>query len=288
MGGGAVAGGGARGAGGMGGGVAVTYERQATSKKRLNINWQHPVPVGEEQLDLQSVIKELRGNDARPLLILRDCENCKGRDDAILSRSINNDEVYLASHWFHCVKLDRRVIEPSHPWHALFADKNPPHLIVTTWDGEHVDPFDGRQTQRTLMISLHRVLKKEYKKSAEQALSSWLRILSKFDAIDDRLEELRRQADEAELEDGRGSRKALKLRSDIEEKERELELAKAAEKKLMNLILRRQPEQKTEADFDAEAAQMVKPTGGSSLLDKIRKKGGDTPDGSGQEQGGSN
>jgi hypothetical protein len=217
------------------------------------------------------VVKELRGNDPRPLLILRDCENCKGRDDAILSRSMNNEEIYLASHWFHCVKLDRRVIEASHPWHALFSQEKPPHLIVSTWDGSLVDPFDGRQTPRTLMLSLSRVLKKEYKRNAQSATRQWLRLLSKFDAIDGRLVELRRQAQEAELKYGREHRKTLKLQKDIEDKERELKLAKAAEKKLMNLILRRAPKKKTDADFDSEAAKLVKPNGGSSLLDKIRK-----------------
>ncbi len=252
--------------------MAITYQRQETSKKRLFIDWKHPVPLGEEKLDLQSVIKELRSGDQRPLLILRDCENCKGRDDAILSRSLNNDQVYLATHWFHCVKLDRRVIEPTHPWHALFSQEKPPHLIVATWDGKFIDPFDGRQTQRTLMLSLNRVLKKEYKLDAKRALSKWLRVLSKFDAIDGRLIELKRQLEHATLKYGKSHRKTSKLQKNVSQKERELKLAIAAEKKLMNLILRRAPKQKTEADFDAEAADLVKPNGGSGLLDKIRKK----------------
>lgn len=263
-GGGVVQGGGMR-----GGGIAVSFERLETSKKRLKIRWEHPVPVSEEVLDYQTALKEVRGNDPRPLLILRDCDACKGRDDALLSKTLDNEKTLLYTQWFHCVKLDRRVVEENHPWHALFAGDKPPHIFMTTWDGQAAVTLDGLQTQKLLWSSLAKVLRTDYQKDAQGAVRNWLRVLDRFDALDSREKELKRQVEELQAEGA--TKRAQRLESQLADIAKEREAAFAQEKKVIDLILKHAPEAKTAAEFDAEAAAEVEAGTGSGLLDRIRK-----------------
>lgn len=247
-------------------------ERQATSKKRLDIKWDHPVPGGEEVLGFSAALDEIRGKDARPLIILRDCDSCKGRDDALLSRTLNNEKVLLLTHWFHCVKLDRRVVEEGHPYHSLFEGKNPPHVIFTCWDGSKVIPLSGKQPQKQVWSSLTSIMKIDYKKDPNLAIKNWRKILNNFDSLDSQLKEFRAQLEKMELKYGPGSSKAKKLSAKIAKLDKERTKVIADEKANMNLILRHAPKVKTEADFDAEAAAAVSSKKGSSLLDRLRKK----------------
>lgn len=256
--------------------MAVTYERSETSKKRLKMRWDHPVPIGEEQLDFQSALKELRGDDPRPLLVLRDCDRCKGKDDALLSKTLNNERTLLFTQFFHCIKTDRRIVEEGHPWHALFAGDKPPHLFVSTWDGTNVMPLPGTQTQKKLWSTLTKVLSADYKKDARTAVRNWLRTLDKFDALESRKKELQRQLDE-QLEKGKKKR-GKSIEKKLAKIRRDFDSAYDHEAKLMDLILRHAPKAKTVSDFDAEAASEVKATGGG-LLERIRKgkkKSGDS------------
>ncbi|MEZ5989015.1 MAG: hypothetical protein R3F30_07810 [Planctomycetota bacterium] len=116
------------------------------------------IPKGEQALDFKAAIDEVRGGDPRPLIVLRDCDRCAGKDDALLSKTLDNEKVLLLTHWFHCVKLDRRVVEESHPYHALFAGKRPSHLFVSSYDGEDVIQMPGDQSQRVVWEGLNRIL----------------------------------------------------------------------------------------------------------------------------------
>lgn len=255
--------------GGRGGGIAMSFERQETSKKRLKVRWKIPVPIDEQALDFQSALKEIRGDDPRPLLLLRDCDFCAGKDHALLSRTLDNEKTLLYTQWFHCVKLDRTIVEESHPWHALFAGQKPPHLMMATWDASAVVPLDGRQTQKVLWRAFAKILKADYKKDASHAVKSWLRCLDRFDQIDSREKELKRQLEEQEAKGKQ--RKVDKIRSQLAKLDGEREKALANEKKVMDLILRHAPEAKTVGEFDDEAAADVEVGPQSGLLDRIRK-----------------
>lgn len=221
-------------------------------------------------LDLQSAIKEIRGSDPRPLLVIRDCDLCNGKDDALLSRTLNNDRTLLGTHWFHCIKIDRRVIEKSHPFFPLFNQtERRPHLFLSSWDGSLYLPLPGTQSPREVWLAMAKVLKNDYKKSATLAVKSWLRLLYRFDTLDSRILGLREQI---ELLGPKSRKNKLKrLEAKLAKLEGDHEDALAEEKQIMNLVLRRAPKFKTVADFDAEAAAGVSAKGGKSLLERIRK-----------------
>ena len=60
---------------------------------------------------------------------MRECERCKGTDHALLSRSLDNEQTVLLTHWFHCVKLPPNVLEAKHPL---------PNMFLRTKDGERL------------------------------------------------------------------------------------------------------------------------------------------------------
>lgn len=249
--------------------MAVNYERGATSKKRLSIRWSTPVPTGEEALDFQTSLKEIRGNDPRPLLVLRDCDRCNGKDDALLSKTLNNERTQLYTQWFHCVKLDRQVVEKSHPWHALFAGKKPRHLFLTSWDGKKVVALPGTQTQKDLWGVLQRILKVDYKKVAKPAVRSWQRVLDSYDAIDSRQKELERQLDMQLV--AKNKQRIARIQKRLSKLANDRKANEAKEKAVMNLVLRHAPKAKTVDDFDNDAAGQAEAGSGSELLDRIRK-----------------
>ncbi len=235
----------------------------------MKIRWDHPTPLSEEALDFESALKEIRGNDPRPMIVLRDCDLCKGKDDALLSKTLNNEKTLLYTQGFHCLRLDRRVIEKSHPWHALFAAERPPHLFFSTWDGTNVIPLPGTQSQKHLWNVMANVLKTDYKRDAKIAVKNWLRVLDKFDSIESRKAELERQRDEYEAK-GKPQR-AARAEKDLHKLAKELDKSLAMERKLMDLVLRHAPKAKTLADFDGEAAGEVRAGTGSGLLKRIRQ-----------------
>jgi len=256
--------------GGIRGGGAITFRRLDTSKKRLSVHWDHPIPVGEQILDYQSALQELRKRDPRPLIVLRECDACKGRDDALLSRTLSNEKTLLLTQWFHCVKLDRRVTEKSHPYHSLFAGDRPPHLFITSWDGKFRQDLDGKQSQKRLWGVMSRVLGMEYRKSADVAVKNWLRLLNRFDFLDSRIQELRGQI--ARMEGKGKKRRAKALEKKLAFIQKDKQAALSSEKKLMDLVLRRAPKRQLVTDFDEESAAEVKAGGGGGgLLDRIRK-----------------
>jgi hypothetical protein len=240
------------------------------------VQWDTQVPSTEEPLDFQSALTEIRGVDHRPLLVMRDCDMCKGKDDALLSKTLDNEKTLLYTRFFHCVKLDRRVVDASHPWHALFADEKPPHLFLASYDGSIVEVLPGTQSQKELWSTMIKVLKNDYQRDAVVAVREWLRVLDKFDSIDSRQKELTGQIDE-QIMKGNKSRESS-LRKELAALDKEREGAYSSEKRLIELILKHAPKEKTTLDFDLEAAAETRESGGG-LLDRIKKDGDGKPSG---------
>lgn len=119
--------------------------------------------------------------------MLRECDSCAGTEDAFLSRELDNEKTLLLGRWFHAVKFPPDVTEPSHPLHALFAGKSPPHLFTVTADGKGRVDLDGRQSQSQLWRAMSSVLRKAYRKDPDAALKTLLNLLDKLDGLDSRL-----------------------------------------------------------------------------------------------------
>ncbi len=217
-----------------GGGAAITFVRQRTAKDLLKIRWDHPVFVhpddrkaratGEtiakrlrEALPRDKAMGEIRGKDLRPLLIVRECGECKGTDDALLSRTLSNEKTLLMARWFHCVKLPKNVLASDHPFRNTFDEKDPTHLFLASWDGKTVIPMSGVYTQRDLWDAMNSILGNAYERDPEQALDEWRRILDESDTIDS-MQALYEDQYDAEIErKGPKSRKLKKILKRLDE-----------------------------------------------------------------------
>ena len=115
-------------------------------------------------------------------------------------------------------------------------------------------------------------MKVDYKKNPATAVKEWRKILNKFDALESQAKGVREQLANAEKKYGGSSRQAKKLGGKLAKLDKQRDKVLASEKKVMNLVLKRAPKAKTTEDFDSEAATEVKAGGGSSLLERIRKK----------------
>lgn len=260
-------GGGGAGAGVRGGGGA-SWARLETSNKRLKIHWDTYTRVLEEKLDPETALREVKGRDPRPVLLLRDCDFCVGKDDALLEKSMEDERILLASRWFHCVRVDRGVLQDSHPLHSLFAGPKPAHMVLFSSDGADRSELQGKPSARVLWSAMNRALRKDYKKSADAAMTKWIALLSRFDALDSRKSELTNQRELAA--DGR---KAAELDRKLADLEREIAKTHEEEKRITDLEFRDASIAMPSAvDTDAEAAAAVSRSKAKpSLLDKVKK-----------------
>ncbi len=169
-------------------------------------------------LSREDAVAYLRGDDPRPLLVLRECKVCNGTDDALL-KGAGNEMTYLLSRWFHCVKLPVDVLEEDHPFHLLFLQEKPEHLFVMTSDGSVQDPLESQTSRTELWDSMRRIMVLEYSRKPDEALKDIQNSLNKLDVVDGRLQELRDNLEETLIDEGPKSRKLPKLRKKIAEAE---------------------------------------------------------------------
>jgi hypothetical protein len=229
-----------------------------------------PVPTVEKARDLESLLRTLRGKNPRPLFVVRDCEQCKDKDRE-LQAALDDERSILYARFFHCVKIDRRVLEPSHEMNALFAgDGPPPHVLIVGNDGTTLPlPADG--PPRDLWAAMLRVLRADYTRDAALAVRDWVLLLDRFDELDLREKDLLLQKTDALATPGKAKRLAS-LDRDLAKVEQERSRLVAQETKLLDLGLRNVVVQPV-IDFDAEAAAEVKSgAAGGGLLDQVKKK----------------
>jgi len=236
-------------------GIGLAFHRQPTSKKMLEIAWDYPAsldlpkvePGSPESTRVQprmvalpreEAIAHLNETDKRPLLVLRECQWCRGTDDALLSRDLDNEKTKLLSRWFHCVKLRPHVLDPEHRFHNLFGGESPPHLFLASADGSNVVPFDGRQSAASLWEAMSSVLRREYGKDPEVALRELRRLLDRYDHLESLEIQLREQLDAAVEAHGPASPKTRRVRARLEAIEREKAEAKAREAEVSDLDLK--------------------------------------------------
>jgi hypothetical protein len=230
--------------------VALNFERGATSKDRLKIDWTHPVAherTGEHTsaagaLEFTEALRVIwEPGDDRPLLVLRECNLCAGSDDALLNRAASNDNVVLLTKWFRTVRLPPNVMQSNHPFHNVFArldakDGTPHFFLLADPTAEPVF-FDGKQTQAELLKGIYSVLGQRYAKDPRKAVKNWLHLLDTFDALDARRMQLQEQLAEERATAGPDSERAKKFQAALDGVEVERHAALAREQEIRDLGL---------------------------------------------------
>ena len=250
--------------------IAGNSIRSHFSRRRLVIQWNYP-QGGLEPLDAAAALREMHKADPRPLLIVRDSNEFENSDEALFGGQKDSELLILLTYWFKCIKVDRRVVtNTSHPFHALFAGEHPPYLLLVSGDDKTRIALGARLAQSKVTANLVGLLNAEYTKDTLAVAKTWLRLLGEYDRLEqaagvlnDGLIRQIRKKSRAGI-----SRARAKLRALETHRQRLL----AREKRLVDLRLRRAPHKKTVADFDEEAAQMVRADKGRSLLEAVRKK----------------
>ena len=207
----------------------------------LKIDWTYPVWKPETQsrtngrtvakqveraLPVEQAYKLVTEGDPRPLLILRECEICKGTDHAILSRTLDNEQTVLLAHWFRCVKLPPNVLKEDHPFFNLFKREKDgdrvPHLFFADPDGGNRAELPGDQAQSELWKVMFGYLNRCYSENAKASIKSLRKLLDQFDKLDQEEQLVRSRIDREIQKNGPKSKKLHKF---------DAQLAKVAEKR---------------------------------------------------------
>lgn len=249
------------GGGSRGGGIPLDFRRGKTAKQVLEIAWVYPIwkPAGaapgaadrttgtvlERALPLEQAYALVADGDRRPLLVLRECELCKGTDHALLSRTLDNEQIVLLTHWFRCVKLPPNVLAAERAFANLFKPAKEgdriPHLFFADPDGSHRQELPGDQSQSELASLMFDYLERFYAQSAKAAIKELRQLLSQYDKLDEQELQLRgRMAREGE-KNGPDSPKIKKLEADLTKIAKQRDKLKAQEKELRDLALRDLP-----------------------------------------------
>jgi hypothetical protein len=230
--------------------MALSFERQATSKKLLEIAWDYPETLDAHEADdgktrasarmikisREEALARLTAGDDRPLLVLRECNVCKGSDDALLGNKLENERTKLLTRWFHCVKFKPNVMfDENHTFHALFDGKPAPHLFLCRADGSQLVPLGGRVPQGEIWAAMHAVLASHYERDAKEATDGILELMAHFDHLDAMELQFKEQID-AEIEvRGPKSAKLRRLREKLAKVDADRDELRARQKKLEDL-----------------------------------------------------
>jgi hypothetical protein len=205
--------------------------RGPSSNSVLKLVWEYPVYTPPKSDDAGPTVAPKRraalseidafayiaGKDPRPLLVLRECKNCNGTDDALLSRgNEDNERTFLLSRWFHCVKLPVDVLQADHPFHSLFPGDDPEHMFFCAADGTGRIPMESERSRVELWGSMMQVLKANYAKDPEESMRKMERVIDEFDELDQRITALEQKIDGVVETDGPESHKLKKLQSELE------------------------------------------------------------------------
>lgn len=201
----------------------------------------------ERALPLAQAYELVTDGDKRPVLILRECERCKGTDHAFLSRTLDNEQTVLLAHWFRCVKLPPNVLTENHPFYNLFLREKPgdrvPHLFFVDPDGANKAELPGDQPQTELWKVMFGYLERCYDESAKEALKELRQLLSQFDKLDAEEQLIKGKLDKEIEKNGPNSPKGNKLRGELDEVAKDREKLVAREKELRELSLKSLPAQ---------------------------------------------
>jgi hypothetical protein len=192
----------------------------------------------EHALPLAEAYAWVAAGDQRPLLILRECEHCRGTDHALLSRDLDNDQTILLSHWFRCVKLPPNVLVETHPFRHLFdAEKNGwvPHLFLSDADGSDRVPLSVGLSQAELWKTMLGFLERNYQGDARKAVKELRSLLAQFDRIDSLEQDLRARKNSEVEKHGPRSDRVKKYEADLADLQQERQALLQAEQQVRDL-----------------------------------------------------
>ena len=190
-------------------------------------------------LPRNEAFERLSAKDRRPLLVVRECNKCKGTDDALLARALDNEKTLLLSKFFHCVKLKQHVLDEDHTFNQLFAGKAPPHLFLATPDGKQMLALPGTQSQKALWDTMFKLLDIEYERDARKAVKEMVKLLSRYDHLDS-MEDMYLEQVDLEIEKrGPRSPKLKTIRAKLAKIRGQKDAAKLRETKILDLGLKR-------------------------------------------------
>lgn len=130
------------------------------------------------------------------------------------------------------------MVERGNPLNALFPGQDSAHLIAATWDGKRLVQL--RKAGDKACQALESVIHVAYAKEAEPPAKGIVRMLSEFDALDQRKTDLQTQAATKERRE-KGERLEL-LKGEIAKIDAQLQKLFEQEKKLRDLGLKTQAE----------------------------------------------
>ena len=204
----------------------------------------------ERALPIEKAYMLVADGDKRPLLIMRECELCKGTDHAVLSRTLSNEQTVLLTHWFRCVKLPPNVLTEKHPFYNLFKkgekQKKVPHLFFSDPNGDNKIALPGDQSQSELWKVMFTYLDRCYDENAKSAIKQLRKVLGAYDKLDAAEQLVRSRIDKEIEKNGPKSRKLKKFDKDLAKLAAEREKLRAKEKDLRDLALKAPVEPKPE------------------------------------------
>ena len=180
--------------------------RGPSTKEFLSIHWDYAVWDGigrhsnatgakeiQHALPRADAIRCVAGDDPRPLLVLRECPRCNKTDRALLTPGVDNERTLLLARWFHCVKLPLDIVEPDHPFHALFPDEKPEHLFVSLLDGSSKAPLEADTSRTELWAAMTHVLDSSYARDITLVSKDVARHFDRLDTLDLRARDLEKR-----------------------------------------------------------------------------------------------
>lgn len=193
-------------------------------------------------------------------MILRECDRCKGSDDALLSQTMDNEKTVLLAHYFRCVKFPVHVLDDDHPFTQLFDERHPPHLFFATPDGEEITPLEGNQSQSDLWKHMQRWIDRYYDGSSQKMLRELQGVLAQYDNVDSQEDEVRQRLNREIEKRGPNSPRVVRLNRQLAEFDVERKKWMEKEKEIRaSLTLKEQEEEPAEEPAEkAESAEKPK------------------------------
>ncbi len=221
----------------------------------LTIRWEYPTYVIESApvksgttvkemrsaLTREEALAQIAGTDRRPLLVLRECARCNKTDDALLQPGVDNEKVAFLSRWFRCVRLPIDVVQPDHPFHALFPGDDSEHLFVVAFDGANQQALESDTSRTQLCSAMSSVLAASYVKDPT-ALYKDLHVFGdQLDGLDQEVRELEKKRS-AEMESRTLDKKRLaKIERDLAAVKKKIDAKIADIAKVSEIELKPEP-----------------------------------------------
>jgi hypothetical protein len=237
---------------GPGGAGPGNAPRGPSTKEWLKLAWDYAVyrsdasksdgtdvKAKRQALAREDALHAIAGSDPRPLIVLRECQFCNKTDKALLKPGADNERTLLLSRWFHCVKLPVDVIQPDHPFNALFPTNDAEHLFVCSADGSGKIPLESQTSRVELWSAMSRVLSTAYSKDPSAAAKDIVHVFDKLDILDGHVRDLENSRDQLLETAGKLDKdKVQKLEKEIDSAKKEIDASLRSIDRLAKLDLK--------------------------------------------------